>query len=295
MGNIIKNFNQIAHNYRAIFCDLWGCIHNGRESFKDSLEALLQFRNTGGRVILVTNAPRPSTSVIGFLDNLGITNRFYDSIVTSGDTTKTSLQTGEFGYDIYHIGPKRDLCFFDPDPTFLSISNKINLVSIANASSIVCTGLFNDQIEKPSDYAEIIEFGVENKLPLLCANPDIQVDYGSQRLWCAGAIAEHYAKAGGESIYFGKPHKPIYDLSMSKLLSVDSSISKKQIICIGDGLFTDIRGGISYGLDTLFVAGGLSGQATGVINGAKSPNQKKLNQLFNKYKLNPSMSIGYFQ
>ena len=243
----------------------------------------------------MTNAPRPSASVIGFLDNLGITNKFYDSVVTSGDTTKISLQTGEFGYNIYHIGPKRDLCFFDPEPTLVSRSNKVSLVSISDASSIVCTGLFNDQTETPSDYAKIIEFGVKNRLPLLCANPDIQVDYGSQRLWCAGAIAEHYAKAGGESIYFGKPHKPIYDLSMSKLRNIDPSISKQQIICIGDGLFTDIRGGNSYGLDTLFVAGGLSGQATGVINGEKSPNQNKLNKLFKKFKLNPSMSIGYFQ
>ena len=147
MENIIKNFNQIAHNYRAIFCDLWGCIHNGRESFQESLEALLQFRNTGGRVILVTNAPRPSASVIGFLDNLGITNKFYDSVVTSGDTTKISLQTGEFGYNIYHIGPKRDLCFFDQEPTLVSRSNKVSLVSISDASSIVCTGLFNDHVE----------------------------------------------------------------------------------------------------------------------------------------------------
>jgi len=295
MGNIIKNFNQVAHNYKAIFCDLWGCIHNGRESFKEGLEALLQFRNKGGYVILVTNAPRPSNSVIGFLEKLDITNKFYDTIVTSGDTTKFSLQTGEFGYNIYHIGPTRDLCFFEPEHNLVSNYNKINLVSISKASSIVCTGLFNDQTEKPSDYADIIKFGVKNKLPLLCANPDIQVDYGDQRLWCAGAIAEDYTKAGGESLYFGKPHKPIYDLSMSKLYDFNPSISKKEIICIGDGLFTDIQGGISYGLDTLFVTGGLSSQDTGVINGIKSPNQNKLNELLQKFKLNPTMSIGYFQ
>ena len=295
MGRIIKNFNQIAHNYKAIFCDLWGCIHNGRESFKAGLEALLKFRNSGGYVILVTNAPRPSAYVIGFLEKLGISKNFYDAIVTSGDATKFSIQTGEFGYDIYHIGPTRDLCFFDPEHNNSSNFNEINLVSMSEASSIICTGLFNDQTETPSDYSDIIKFGVKNKLPLLCANPDIQVDFGSQRLWCAGAIAERYTKAGGESIYFGKPHEPIYELSMSKLFEINPYITKKEIICIGDGLLTDIRGGILFGLDTLFVAGGLSGEDTGVIDDVKSPNQNKLNELFKKFNLNPTMSIGYFQ
>ena len=295
MVSIIKNFNQIAHNYKAIFCDLWGCIHNGRESFKEGLEALLKFRNSGGYVILVTNAPRPSEFVTGFLDKLGITKKFYDAIVTSGDATKFSVQTGDFGYDIYHIGPTRDLCFFNSERNSAPNSSTINLVSMSKASSIICTGLFNDQTETPSDYADIIKLGVKNKLPLLCANPDIQVDFGSQRLWCAGAIAERYTKAGGESIYFGKPHKPIYELSMSKLFEINPSITKKEIICVGDGLLTDILGGVSHGLDTLFVAGGLSGQDTGVIDGVKSPSQNKLNELFKKYDLNPTMSIGYFQ
>ena len=122
--------------------------------------------------------------MIKFLCKLGITEEFYDEIITSGDAAQFSLMSGDFGHNIYHIGPQRDFCFFERKHQ----PPCIELVPIADASSIVCTGLFNDQVEQPSDYADIINEGVQNNLPLLCANPDIQVDYGNQRLWCAGAI-----------------------------------------------------------------------------------------------------------
>ena len=295
MVKIIENFNQIAHHYKAIFCDLWGCIHNGKVSFKKSLDALSNFRNNGGSVILLTNAPRPRAIVMQFLNGIGITEEFYDEIITSGDATQFSLQSGLFGANIYHIGPTRDLSIFDLDMKHSSENKTLNLVPISEASSIVCTGLFNDQTETPSDYAEIINIGIRHKLPLLCANPDIQVDFGHQRLWCAGAIAENYTKAGGTSIYFGKPHTPIYDLAILKLREINPSIVKSEIICVGDGILTDVPGGIAYGLDTLFVAGGLSGGETGVIGGTKHPDKEKLNVFLQKIKLAPTASIGYFQ
>lgn len=291
MVQIINNFSEIAQHYKAIFCDLWGCLHNGKKSFTKSLEALRSYKSNGGYVILLTNAPRPSEVVIKFLCKLGITEEFYDEIITSGDAAQFSLMSGDFGHNIYHIGPQRDLCFFERKHK----PPCIELVPIADASSIVCTGLFNDQVEQPSDYADIINEGVQNNLPLLCANPDIQVDYGNQRLWCAGAIAEHYTRAGGESIYFGKPHKPIYDTAIDKLQTFDPSIKKSEIICIGDGIFTDILGGISYGLDTLFVTGGLSGKETGTNNKARSPDETKLKKFLKKTKLTPTTSIGYLK
>ena len=294
MSRIIKNFSQIANDYAAVFCDLWGCIHNGKQSFKKGLDALDAFRTSGGSVILLTNAPRPKKEVIKFLKRLGITSQFYDEIITSGDATQYCLKSGEFGNNVYHIGPPHDLCFFDFEAKFKS-STPIRLVPLEQASSIVCTGLFNDKTEKPSDYEEIINLGIKNKLPLLCANPDIQVDYGHKRLWCAGAIAADYSKAGGESIYFGKPHKPIYDLAIETLQCINPSIRKSEIICVGDGILTDVLGGVSYGLDTLFVTGGLSSKDTGVTKETTSPNEEKLIKFLNSVNLTPTASIGYFQ
>ena len=295
MTNTIKCFSEIADRYKAMFCDLWGCLHNGQESFHTALAALHDFRQKGGYVVLLTNAPRPQKPVTKFLKQLGIHENYYDFIITSGDTTQRGLQSGKFGHDIFHIGPAHDLCFFDFKSGVNSSSKPINLVPISDASSIVCTGLFNDKTEEPSDYTEIISVGVKNNLPLLCANPDIQVDYGHKRLWCAGAIAAKYTEAGGQSIYFGKPHKPIYDTAIDKLQTFDPSIKKSEIICIGDGIFTDILGGISYGLDTLFVTGGLSGKETGTNNKARSPDEIKLKKFLKNTKLTPTTSIGYLK
>ena len=296
MVKIIDRFSEISNDYRALFCDLWGCIHNGQQSFKKALDALFNFRKNGGYVILLTNAPRPRLNVIKFLTNLGITAHFYDDIITSGDATQFDLKSGTFGSSIYHVGPPHDLCFFDFENVVNeSHQSSIELVPLTKASAIVCTGLFNDKTETPSDYTDLIDFGIKKNLPLLCANPDLQVDYGHRRLWCAGAIAKKYDEAGGKTIYFGKPHKPIYDLAMSKLHNLDQTIEKSEILCVGDGALTDMLGGISYSLDTLFVAGGLSGQDTGVENDSTSPDREKLDKFLNKISLMPTASIGYFQ
>jgi HAD superfamily hydrolase (TIGR01459 family) len=244
---------------------------------------------------LLTNAPRPSQSVILQIEKLGITKHYFDEIITSGDAAQLELFSGKFGNGIFHIGAKRDLSFFDISRDLLSSPINVNLVDISRASSIVCTGLFNDLTEEPSEYDQIISEGISRQLPLLCANPDIQVDFGNQRLWCAGAIAARYEKAGGTSLYFGKPHKPIYDLALKKLHKINPTVSKSEIICIGDGILTDIRGGISFSLDTLFVSGGLSDQDTGTINGAESPSKQKLTKFLQKMKIPPTATIGYLR
>ncbi len=295
MAKIISNFNQIAHKYKVMFCDLWGCIHNGKSGHKESLDALRAFRKTGGIVILLTNAPRPKEAVIKFLNSIAITTEFYDSIITSGDATQFNLRSGDFGQNIFHIGPDHDLNFFNFENRSKNGAIDINLVPILKASCILCTGLFDDKTEEPSDYEDLINLGIMNNLPLLCANPDIQVDFGDQRLWCAGAIAAAYTKSGGKSIYFGKPHKPIYDLAISKVHEINACIKKSEIICIGDGAFTDILGGSMYGLDTLFVAGGLFSQDTGVVDGARSPDRQKLAKFLKKSSINPTASIGHFR
>ena len=295
MTKIIQKFDEIASNYKAIFCDLWGCLHNGQTSFSDSLNTLISFKRQGGAIILLTNAPRPKHDVATFIDKLGINKDCYDDLVTSGDAAQISLFLGKYGTKIFHIGPERDYCFFDIDPALLPNPISLEFVDIDEASCIVCTGLFNDRTETPQDYNDIIRKGINLNLDLLCVNPDIQVDYGNRRLWCAGAIAENYKKQGGSAHYFGKPYKPIYDLALQKLNHLDPTITKNEILCIGDGISTDISGGIFCGFDTLFVCGGLSDRDTGTTRTSPSPDSLKLSKFLKKLDLNPTASIGYLR
>ena len=294
MTNIIESVNQISEGYNVLFCDIWGCIHNGKSAFSDALKALLNFRKNGGYVMLLTNAPRPKAAVQKHLKSMGITEDFFDDITTSGDAAQVSMLSGKVGYHVYHLGPKRDESFFTDLPKDMHFAQEIVRVPLEKSEGIVCTGLFDDTRETPKDYVHVIDHGMKNDLKLLCVNPDIFVDVGDQRVWCAGGIAQAYSIAGGKSIYCGKPHKDIYKLAYAKLKKFDPN-NEARVLCIGDGINTDILGGYNQGLDTLFVCGGLSGQETGVTHANEKPNPKKLSEFIIKNDLHPTASIGFLK
>ena len=295
MTKIIVQFKEIFNDYDVIFCDLWGCLHNGIESFPEALLCLKEFKKNGGIVVLITNAPRPNFTVKAQIDRLGITNQFYDSVITSGDAAQVGLFSGNFGTNIFHMGPKKDLSFFKINAELISDPININLVELEKADSIVCTGLFNDEIEKPEDYADFIKETVKRKLKLLCVNPDIIVDYGEKRLWCAGAIAKAYSLAGGVPVYFGKPHTPIYEMAFEQLRAIGHTVNKNRILCIGDGINTDILGGNEHGLDTLFVCGGLSNVELGITKDEPIPQNILLKKFLIQQVSQPTAAIGYLK
>lgn len=266
MTDLIPALSAVAPRYDAVFCDLWGCLHNGRAPFPPAVAALQGFRAGGGTVVLLTNAPRPKSSVVAQLDRLGVPRDTWDEIVTSGDAAQFALFAGAVGRQVHFIGAEKDEPFFTdlaPDlAAFAATQAPVTRVPLAQATGIVCTGLRDDLTETPEDYrAELLE-GRTRGLPMLCANPDIVVDYGDRRLWCAGALARDYESAGGRALYFGKPHPPIYDLARRRLAALGGP-DDPRILCIGDGIATDIRGGIAEGLDTLFITGGIEAAAFG--------------------------------
>ena len=291
MVKVIKNLKQISSKYNVLFCDIWGCIHNGKKAYTKALNALIEFKMDGGFVMLLTNAPRPKSAVKAHLSSLGIFDEHYNDITTSGDAAQNSMLSGDVGTRVFHLGPERDLSFFTDLPRDIKFKNNIERVGLTSAEGIVCTGLFNDLTETPKNYKDILKYGVNKKLNLLCVNPDIFVDVGAIRVWCAGGIAAAFTKAGGNSIYCGKPYKQIYSLAYSKLKK--HSIKTPKILCIGDGINTDILGGKKEKLDTLFVCGGLSGPELGMKNNFELPNKKRLEELFKKNNILPTVSIGY--
>lgn len=285
---IIQSLGEISARYNVLYCDLWGCLHNGREPFPGAVAALQGFRANGGTVILVTNSPRPRRSVALQLQDMGVPRDCYDDIASSGDAAQLAMARGDYGRKVFHIGPERDLPFFsDEDDTPYDIER----VELENAEGIVCTGLFDDRSETPQDYRLTILTGVNRGLKMLCANPDVVVDVGEQRIYCAGAIAQAYRKAGGIAHYFGKPYVPIYQMARLRAETIrGATIQDDGILCIGDGIHTDIQGAIGESLDCLFVTGGLATQETGTLDG--TPTQEKLDEFSSSAKLSPTFAIG---
>ena len=292
MVEIIKSLSDISSNYDVVLCDIWGCIHNGRTAFPNALKALSGFRRSGGTVMLITNAPRPKQAVKDQLEKLGISDSFYDDITTSGDAAQLSMISGSVGFKVYHIGPEKDSSFFTDLPKTLHIKTPVERVTFEEANGIVCTGLFDDMIETPHDYLEILNKSVNRSLKLLCVNPDIFVDFGEKRLWCAGGLAQAFSAVGGISIYCGKPHRAIYELAYANLDNL-VTYSKRRILCIGDGIHTDVLGGEQEQLDTLFVCAGLSKDEISIDNESHSPDKYQLQNFILKNGVTPTAAIGF--
>jgi len=294
MTRIVTSLAEISDRYRAVFCDLWGCLHNGVRAFPEAVAALQAFRAKGGIVLLLTNSPRPKSRVIEQLDSLGVPRDAWDEIATSGDAAQAAMFAGDFGRKVYHIGPARDLPFFTDAAPDIAAGEPVERVALDAAEGIVCTGLFHDETETPEDYRATLILAKEAGLKLLCANPDVVVDRGEERIYCAGAIAEAYSAMGGASFYFGKPYPPIYDLARRRLDAI-AAIPTEEILVIGDGPATDLKGGLAEDYDVLFVTGGLPAEATGTTGGATSPDPEKLGPYLAALQMDPAYSIGFLR
>ncbi|XYK82324.1 MAG: TIGR01459 family HAD-type hydrolase [Labrenzia sp.] len=248
---LVDGLHALAPQYKGILCDVWGVLHNGVSAFEEAHIALRRFREeTGGHVVLITNAPRPAKYVAEMLTSMGVPEEAYDSIVSSGDVTREVLEA-QGSKTLLHIGPDRDQpLYHNLEATFTSVDE--------DADAISCTGFRDDETETPDDYRERLEKLAARNLLMICANPDIVVERGDRLVWCAGALARLYEDLGGEVAILGKPHTPIYEAGLRRLAEhAGQTIAKEDVLAIGDGLPTDIRGAVSQDIDVLFITAGI--------------------------------------
>lgn len=245
----VERLRGLVDGVDVILSDIWGVVHNGLEAFPDACEALHTYRQRGGTVILITNAPRPADSVQRQLRKLGVADETYDAIVSSGDLTRHFV-ADHSGKKMFWIGPERDS----------SIHRGLDAVMapLEQADYIVCTGLFDDETESAEDYRAMMLLARDHRLPLICANPDIVVERGDRLIYCAGAIAELYRELGGEVIFYGKPHRPIYERAMALAAERRGRpTSLDRVLAIGDSVRTDLTGALGFGIDCLFLTRGI--------------------------------------
>lgn len=287
MTRIIAALSEISAQYDALFVDLWGCVHNGVQAFPEAVAALQDYRRAGGKVVLVTNSPRPRAGVRKQLVHFGVPDDAWDTIATSGDSARSAMYRGVAGQKVWHIGPPTDLKFFEP-PKVVETPMPIERVELDSAEGMVCTGPF-DSLADPGVMRPQFLLAKQRGLKLLCANPDIVVDRGETREWCAGALAQLYTEMGGESLYFGKPHPPIYDLARRRLAELGADVSDGRTLAIGDGVLTDIAGAMGEDIDSLFISGGLAASETQTL---RQPDAAALETYLHKEKSNPTFTIG---
>ena len=247
--HFVERLRDLVDGVEVVLSDIWGVVHNGLEAFPEACEALQAYRSSGGTVILITNAPRPADSVQRQLRKLGVADEAYDAIVSSGDLTRHYVAE-HAGRRVFWLGPDRDSGIHRGlDPV---------LAPLEQADYIVCTGLFDDETETAEDYRAMMLKARARGLTLICANPDIVVERGDRLIYCAGAIAELYRDLGGEVIFYGKPHRPIYERAVTLAAEHGGhEIRLDRVLAIGDSVRTDLAGAHGFGIDCLFVTRGI--------------------------------------
>ncbi len=244
----IEQLDDIVGRYAAVFCDVWGVLHNGETAFSAAASALASARARGVAVILITNAPRPHPGVIAQLAAIGVPSNAWDRVVTSGDVTRELIAEGP--RKVFHLGPDRDLSIYD--------GLDVDIVEEFEAAAVVSTGLFDDETETPEDYADMLRRFRSRNLPFVCANPDIVVERGDRLIWCAGALARDYAQLGGRTLISGKPHRPIYEAASAAAAEIlGRPVAANEVLAIGDGILTDVKGAAMNGIDVLYVSAGI--------------------------------------
>lgn len=264
LPHALSGLGEIAADYDILLCDVWGVIHNGRESWPEACAALTRFNEQGGHVVLISNSPRPSSDVVAQLDRLGVPRDSWKALVTSGDATRAELARRAPG-PAWVIGPDRDWPLYEG----LGLDSAHGA---ADAAFISVTGPVDDENETPEDYRERLSEGVARDLELICANPDRVVQRGDRLIYCGGSLADLYESLGGRVTMAGKPFGPIYELAVAegeRLLG--RPVNRARVLCIGDGVVTDVLGANRQALDCLFIAQGIHGDAARGPDGRLDP------------------------
>jgi HAD superfamily hydrolase (TIGR01459 family) len=235
-----EGLRSIINDYDLFFIDLWGVIHNGVNIYENAIEVLVEIEKAKKEYVLLTNAPRPNETVKNFLNKMGLKKDIQEKVYTSGEASLNYLKKNYLNELFFHIGPHRD---FD---LFLDFKkNKTDKIN--DCSYFLCTGLFDDHDKDLKYYEELLNDFTLKKM--ICTNPDLIVDRGEKREFCAGSVALIFEKLGGHVTYFGKPFPEIYKQA--------AQIKNKKVLAIGDNLNTDIKGANLQNFDSLLIFNGI--------------------------------------
>ena len=235
-----EGLKSIAENYDLFYIDLWGVMHNGIELHEGAIYTLKRLLEINKNFVLLTNAPRPIQPVKKFLEKMGLEEKYRNKVFTSGEAALNYLKKFYPQKKFYHIGQRKDFDLFND---FRDNKSK----DINESHYLLCTGLFDDYNQNLNYYKDLLESHIDKKM--ICTNPDLIVDRGNEREFCAGSVAMVFEKMGGEVVYFGKPYPEVYNQSTDN--------KNKKILSIGDNLNTDIKGANLLNYDSLLISNGV--------------------------------------
>ena len=278
---VLPGISTVLSDYDGFVLDLWGVIHDGVRPYPQAAVCLERLRDAGKRTVLLSNAPRRATVAQAGLRAMGIGDDLYTDIMTSGEATHILLRDKEdawfagLGRKVFHLGPERDRNVIAGLPLDL-------VTNPSDADFVLNTG--PDDAGGPTevgDWDDLLMAFHQARLPMICANPDLEVMRGPLRLICAGALTARYEQIGGQARWVGKPDPEIYP-TVLKMLSVPAA----RVLAVGDTLRTDIAGAQGIGVDSCWVLGG--------IHAGDFPDDAAAERHARSAGLVPEMAMQYF-
>ena len=254
----LNHLSEVYSAYDTFIIDLWGVMHDGINLNEKAIETVDELKKNSKKIVFLSNAPRPSVKVIDFLIKMKMDKRYLSNVMTSGEAAMHAINQKKFGKTFFHLGPPRDTSVFE--------KVKDNKTNIENCDFILCTGLFDDYENDLDYYKSFLIKHISKKL--ICTNPDLTVHRGNKEEYCAGFIAKIFEELGGKVIYYGKPHKEIYEMCFK---------TNEKVLAIGDNLRTDIKGANNLHIDCLFISNG--------VHRNEFSNNSELEKLLKKYQV----------
>lgn len=266
MADLLPGFAPLAARFDGFILDLWGVVHDGVKPYPGAVDCLARLKAAGKRCVLLSNAPRRAGAAQAAMRAMGIADDLYAGILTSGEAVHMALRDRDdpwfaaLGTRVFHLGPERDRNVIDTLPL-------TRVETPAEAAFVLNTGPDDHQAgQAVEDFAPVLAACLAARLPMICANPDLEVIRGGVRVICAGALAQRYGAMGGEVRSLGKPDPAIYPRVFAML-----DMPPARVMAVGDALRTDIAGAAAVGIASAWVLGGIHAEELGVEEGTLPP------------------------
>jgi HAD superfamily hydrolase (TIGR01459 family) len=259
-----RGVSALVESYDGFVLDLWGVIHDGVEPYPGALECLDRLRAAGKATVLLSNAPRRVAAVVEAMAAMGIPRDRYDAILTSGEAAWRALRSRDdfwhaaLGRRVHMIGGLADRALLD--------GLELEEAARPGAADFILNIGVADADETIADHERVLAEGAAAGVPMICANPDLEVIRGGKRVMCAGSIAARYEALGGQVRYHGKPHQPVYGACLALLGVADQA----RVVAIGDSLHTDVAGARGADIDSVLVTGGIHADELCVVHGEQA-------------------------
>lgn len=236
--SLLGGISEIADLYDHFILDVYGVLHDGIAPYPMTYDALARMKDAGKQTCLLSNSPRRAGMMVRSLEAMGLSRSLYDHVWTSGEATYAALKErpAEWG----------DACWFVGTTYGAEITHGhgLQMARGPQEASFILNSIPGTEGAERERLVRDLRIAAERGLPMICANPDLVVNIGEEQHECAGTFAAIYEGMGGEVIYFGKPHAPVYETCYAMMGNPD----KARMCAVGDSLHTDIAGANGFGI-----------------------------------------------